>query len=144
MIGTSMFPRNVKGAALNSDWVHRGSQTISRFINFYPERVAAAGFLALGYVPPNPEKTDIQTVLDATKKIFGYELFGYFLFFDEEGNEDIVKSHVSLPLCSPIVLFILLTTGAVGLFPQPHMAQGFRIVEDRSGPVGNNQGVASS
>lgn len=74
--------------------VGRGSRINGRLVNNHPERITAVAFLAAGYSPPSPA-TDIQTLLTVTKEAFGYELFGYWLFFAEEGADKIIDSHVS-------------------------------------------------
>lgn len=74
--------------------INRGSKVTSRLANIYPERFAAFAFLAVSYVTPNPQ-FDIQTALDMTKKMVGYEIFGYWLFFSEDEADKLIETHVS-------------------------------------------------
>ena len=57
--------------------------------------VAALAFLADGYLPPSPGPVfDISNALVMTKRTFGYELYGYWLFFVEDGTDKIIEAHV--------------------------------------------------
>lgn len=61
-------------------------------LNFHPERFSAAAFLAVGYVAPEP--MDYAVLNAQTKALLGYEVFGYQLFFAEEGTDKVIESHV--------------------------------------------------
>lgn len=74
--------------------VSRGSWITGRLANLYPEHFAAFGFLALSYFAPTPN-FDLQQLLTATKETVGYELFGYWEFFSEEGADKLIEKHVS-------------------------------------------------
>ncbi|KAK7053022.1 hypothetical protein VNI00_004343 [Paramarasmius palmivorus] len=80
---------NVETAVLiGHDW---GSMVTSRIVQYYPERVLAFAVLAVGYqgsfVDFDWEATNAQT-----KDMFGYELFGYWGFFSEDGADKLVES----------------------------------------------------
>ncbi|KAJ3485012.1 hypothetical protein NLI96_g5268 [Meripilus lineatus] len=79
---------------IGHDW---GSFLTSRLASYYPERFVAYGFLALAYTPPSPD-FNIHGMLAFTKQAVGYELFGYWLFFAEDGSEKIVADHVDSTL----------------------------------------------
>jgi len=78
-----------KVIAVGHDW---GSVVCSRLVNFFPERVAAAAFIAIGYAPPNPD-TPWHEMANRMKEHFGRELTGYQLFFVEDGADKIIESH---------------------------------------------------
>lgn len=48
----------------------------------------------MSYVPPAPQ-FEVNAILELTKKTFGYELFGYWLFFSEDGADKVIEKHVS-------------------------------------------------
>lgn len=79
--------------------MYRGCSIASRLCNQYPERVQALACLAAGYLPPSPDFI-LADVLAITKQAFGYELFGYWLFFSENGADKIIESHVCPLSCS--------------------------------------------
>jgi soluble epoxide hydrolase / lipid-phosphate phosphatase len=59
----------------------------------------ALAFFALSYVPPSPT-FNLSNALVMTKKMFGYELMGYWHFLAEDGADKIIESHVRPPLAS--------------------------------------------
>ncbi|KAF5376027.1 hypothetical protein D9615_007725 [Tricholomella constricta] len=67
-----------KAVAVGHDW---GSILVSRLANYHPDRFIAFAFLG-GYAPPSETKLD--TCLQ-TKQRVGYEVFGYWSYFAEEG-----------------------------------------------------------
>ncbi|KAG6812245.1 hypothetical protein H0H92_003785 [Tricholoma furcatifolium] len=74
-----------KVIGVGHDW---GSVLLSRIANYFPERFFAFGFLAVGYVAPNTVKfADLSAEL---AKLAGYELFGYWNFFAEEGSSELI------------------------------------------------------
>jgi len=73
---------------------NRGSFIASRFVQLYSDRVIAVGFLAVGYSVPNPN-FNYEQALAFTKEKVGYELFGYWDFFAEDGADKIIEEHVS-------------------------------------------------
>lgn len=75
---------------------------MGRLSNYYPERVTAYAFLAVPYTAPSPLEINVQTLLEMTRKLIGYETFGYWLFFGQEDANEIIQEHVStLPRSSP-------------------------------------------
>jgi hypothetical protein len=64
--------------------------------NLYPERVLAFAFLTVGYMSPSPE-SDISLS-------FGRELYGYWLFFSEDGADKVIENHVCPFPCSCVHL----------------------------------------
>jgi pimeloyl-ACP methyl ester carboxylesterase len=75
--------------AIGHDW---GAAVASRLANLYSDRFLAVAFLAVGYTPPNTSITYPQ-VLARTKQLAGYELFGYWSFFSEDGADKIIHDH---------------------------------------------------
>ena len=67
---------------------------VSRLCNYFPERFIAYAFIAVPHNPPWPTLT-METLLAGTKAQFGYELYGYWLFFSEDGAEKILEDNVS-------------------------------------------------
>ncbi|KAK7051628.1 hypothetical protein VNI00_004607 [Paramarasmius palmivorus] len=78
-----------KAGFIGHDW---GSFITSRIVQYYPERVIAFAVLAVGYRPPSPE-FDWEAINEATKKQVGYEIFGYWGFFSEEGADKIIEDN---------------------------------------------------
>lgn len=79
---------------IGHDW---GSFVAARLASYFPDRFVAFGFLAVNYNPPQPD-FDLNTMLAYTKQVFGYELFGYWLFFAEEGSDKIIEEHLESAL----------------------------------------------
>lgn len=71
------------------DW---GVKIASRLANLYADRFIAFAFLAVGYMPPQPQ-FNLEVALAMTKKAFGYELFGYWKFLSEDGADKIVETN---------------------------------------------------
>ncbi|KAL6301146.1 Alpha/Beta hydrolase protein [Sparassis latifolia] len=78
-----------RAVAIGHDW---GSGLTCRIANYYPERFLGFAFLSVGYSPPSTSGT-FTHFLDHLKGLFGYELFGYWLFFSEEGADKIIEEH---------------------------------------------------
>ncbi|PPQ67073.1 hypothetical protein CVT25_005674 [Psilocybe cyanescens] len=75
--------------AIGHDW---GCVVVSRLANLHGHRFIAYAFLAVGYNVPNPSIPYSQ-VLAYTAQLVGYELFGYWSFFAEDGADNIIKDH---------------------------------------------------
>jgi soluble epoxide hydrolase/lipid-phosphate phosphatase len=73
------------------DW---GTFLLGRLANYYPERLASASFLVVGYRPPG-ERLDLDGLNAMTKKAVGYEVCGYWRFFEREEAGEIVDKNVS-------------------------------------------------
>ena len=74
--------------------IYSGSWIISRLANVAPERVSAYVFLDVGYVTPNPD-ADFEADLQATKEIYGYDLYGYQAFFASDEAAEVLEKNVS-------------------------------------------------
>lgn len=72
------------------DW---GTFLLGRLANYYPERLASAAFLVVGYRPPG-EVMDLDGVNAMTKKAVGFEVFGYWRFLEREEAGEIVNKNV--------------------------------------------------
>lgn len=83
--------------AVGHDW---GSFVLSRFANYCPTRLVSLTFLSVAYMPPG-ELFDLQKINLSSKQLLGYELFGYWEFFDRKDAADIIKEHVSWLSASP-------------------------------------------
>ena len=91
--------------------VYRGSFILSRLANYHPEIFSKLAFLDVGYVSPGHGLTEqMVTFVDkSVKENMGFEVFGYFLFFNEEGAVELLDGNVSL-------LLTFVFTYAWGLF----------------------------
>jgi hypothetical protein len=74
----------------------RGSFLLSRLANFYPSLFTKLAFLDVGYQAPGHGLTraTLENINNAVKGALGYGVFGYFLFFDEEGAAKLMDDHV--------------------------------------------------
>jgi len=72
------------------DW---GSFLLSRFVNYYPQRLLSCSFLAVAYRAP-AQSMNIDAVNVYTKEKLGYEMYGYWKFFEREDAAQVVKDHV--------------------------------------------------
>ncbi|KAF7374032.1 hypothetical protein MSAN_00283900 [Mycena sanguinolenta] len=76
--------------AVGHDW---GCALISGLATFYPARFAGFAFLAVGYLAPTPDY-NFEAFNASAKALVGYECFGYFYFFAEEGADKIIADHI--------------------------------------------------
>ncbi|THG98670.1 hypothetical protein EW026_g3562 [Hermanssonia centrifuga] len=77
--------------AIGHDW---GSKAVSRLANYYPDRFIAYAFFSVAFMPPRPGKVDFNELLKTSKERFGYELYGYQLFFSEDDAPIIIREHI--------------------------------------------------
>ncbi|KAJ7179748.1 alpha/beta-hydrolase [Mycena filopes] len=75
--------------AIGHDW---GTVAVSRLINFYPERITATAFLAVGY-NPGRSGDPISRSHDIAKMI-GYDIFAYMRFFVESDAAALIEEHI--------------------------------------------------
>ncbi|KAL4245621.1 AB hydrolase superfamily protein [Abortiporus biennis] len=69
-----------------------GTLVVSRLSNYYPERFIGFAFLAGSYIPVTRE-FDMNDRLSAMRQRYGYDVFGYWLFFGAEDAESIIHNH---------------------------------------------------
>ncbi|KAH6653276.1 putative epoxide hydrolase [Truncatella angustata] len=69
-----------------------GSHLLSRFANYFPNRLHSATFIAVPYIPP-AQLLDLQRINDVSKSTLGYERFGYWNFFKKEEAGSIIANH---------------------------------------------------
>lgn len=118
----------------------RGSYITGRLANLYPERFTAFGFLSSSYYAPVPD-FDYQQLLAATKQAAGYELFGYWEFFSEEGAHKLVEEHVcNDPLFLSFHAELLMP---VGLLPEYIVSRRPKALGNRYGTVGHFESLHS-
>ncbi|KAK7451268.1 hypothetical protein VKT23_012608 [Stygiomarasmius scandens] len=72
---------------IGHDW---GAKTASRLANYHPERFSSFAFLAVGYTPPDEFLLPYNESNVLSKSVLGYELFGYWEFFSENGADQII------------------------------------------------------
>lgn len=77
-----------KVVVLGHDW---GVRPATRFVLYHPERTLGLILFNVGYRPP--AKLDYEQVLEQTKKIFGYELYGYWEFFNSDDAAKIIEDN---------------------------------------------------
>ncbi|GJE89531.1 alpha/beta hydrolase [Phanerochaete sordida] len=77
--------------AVGHDW---GSKVISGVANHYPERVSAYAFFAVPFelvVPP----PNFPAELAQQRAQYGYELYGYWLFFNSPDANAVMQAHMN-------------------------------------------------
>jgi len=79
-------------------FLNRGSYLLSRLANYYPTLFTKLVFIDIGYATPGRglSTQTVQFVNQMVKSKAGYEVFGYFLFFDEEGAGALMDENVSI------------------------------------------------
>ncbi|OCH86221.1 alpha/beta-hydrolase [Obba rivulosa] len=80
-----------KAIAIGHDW---GCVTASRLANYYPERFSAFAFLAIGYIHPRWPDFDYETLLVKMNEAVGYDVYGYWDFFTEDGADKLIETHI--------------------------------------------------
>ncbi|KAH9929177.1 Alpha/Beta hydrolase protein [Fomitopsis serialis] len=75
---------------IGHDW---GSVLASRLASYYPERFKAYAFFAVGYSPTSAD-FDYEAVLALIKQFIGYETYGYWQFFCEDGADKVIEDHL--------------------------------------------------
>jgi soluble epoxide hydrolase/lipid-phosphate phosphatase len=78
------------------DW---GCFLLARLANYHPERFISFSFLAASYRPPG-QIMNVDQFNVISKEKLGYEMYGYWKFFEKENAGQIVKDHVSLSRCA--------------------------------------------
>lgn len=73
----------------------RGAHVVSRFANFFPERFLAYATLSLPYHFPRTD-FEVESFMASTREALGYEPFGYWYFFAEEGADKIIEENVRM------------------------------------------------
>ncbi|CZT00651.1 related to epoxide hydrolase [Rhynchosporium graminicola] len=75
------------------DW---GSFILSRLANYYPQLLRKLAFLDVGYVSPGHGLTEeMVTFVDKSiKEAMGFEVFGYFRFFNEDGATELLNKNI--------------------------------------------------
>ncbi|KAK2630453.1 hypothetical protein QTJ16_001273 [Diplocarpon rosae] len=74
----------------------RGSFLLSRLANYFPDLFSKLAFLDVGYSAPGHGLTreTVEFVNKSVKEAMGFEIFGYFLFFDEEDAAGLMSLNV--------------------------------------------------
>ncbi|KAJ7131958.1 Alpha/Beta hydrolase protein [Mycena filopes] len=76
--------------AIGHDW---GCALTSALGHFYPSRFAGFAFLAAGYIKPSPD-FELEAFYAGWAALAGYEGFGYWRFFHEDGADKIIAEHI--------------------------------------------------
>ncbi|CAF3417890.1 unnamed protein product [Rotaria socialis] len=77
-----------KVIVLGHDW---GVRPAIRFVLYHPERTLGVVLFNSGYRPP--AWLDFDKMIQGTKQIFGYELFGYWEFFNSDDAAKIIEDN---------------------------------------------------
>ncbi|KZT64129.1 alpha/beta-hydrolase [Daedalea quercina L-15889] len=83
-----------KAIAIGHDW---GAILVSHLAVYCRERLLAFAFLAVGYTP-SFANFNYETAMTTFKQILGYEPYGYWRFFAEDGADQIMKDHLESTL----------------------------------------------
>ena len=67
---------------------------LARLANAYVDRLSAAAFLSVGYLPPRPD-FDFDEYIKQLHQEVGYDVFGYMKFFAEDDAAGLLTEHVS-------------------------------------------------
>ncbi|CAF3738761.1 unnamed protein product [Rotaria sp. Silwood1] len=78
-----------KVIVIGHDW---GTAPAIRFVLYNPERTLGLILISVGYLPP--AKFNLDQALEASKKAFGYENFGYWKFFESDDAAKIIENNV--------------------------------------------------
>jgi soluble epoxide hydrolase/lipid-phosphate phosphatase len=81
-----------KVLTVSHDW---GSLLQSRLANYHPDRFLGYAFLDIGYRAPGG-RFNLAAVNAFTKQHVGYELSGYWTFFERPDASQVLKDHVSV------------------------------------------------
>ncbi|UJR20494.1 hypothetical protein I4U23_023622 [Adineta vaga] len=77
-----------KVIVLGHDW---GVRPAARFVLYHPERTLGLILFNVGY--RKPAQLDLQQTLQSTKKTYGYELFGYWEFFNSDDAAKVIENN---------------------------------------------------
>ena len=67
---------------------------MSRLANYFPERFVKFAFLGVAYQAPSG-RFDVDKINEITKEHIGYEIFGYWHFFNDPDAADMMNRDVS-------------------------------------------------
>ncbi|TFY57562.1 hypothetical protein EVJ58_g6947 [Rhodofomes roseus] len=76
--------------AIGHDW---GSILTSRLASYYPGRFKGFAFFAVGYSPSAAE-FEYEAAMALIKQYIGYETYGYWHFFCEDGTAKVIEEHL--------------------------------------------------
>ncbi|THH28957.1 hypothetical protein EUX98_g5229 [Antrodiella citrinella] len=85
-----------QAVAVGHDW---GAGIVSRLPNFFPDRFVGYAFLNVPWQAPNPD-FNMEELNELTKALAGYEVYGYWYFFSEEGADKILEDHIESLMCA--------------------------------------------
>ena len=71
----------------------RGSTLTARLSNYFPDRFIGFAFLAVPYNPPRA-KFNYEEALAQATKLIGFQVIGYWAFFNEDDAAQIIEEHV--------------------------------------------------
>ncbi|PPQ71199.1 hypothetical protein CVT26_011012 [Gymnopilus dilepis] len=79
-----------KVIGVGHDW---GAVVLARLANAYVDRLSAAAFLSVGYLPPRPD-FDFDEYIKQLHQEVGYDVFGYMKFFAEDDAAGLLTEHL--------------------------------------------------
>ncbi|KAI0037021.1 alpha/beta-hydrolase [Vararia minispora EC-137] len=79
-----------KVVVVGHDW---GSCMVSKLVNYFPERFEAFGFIAVGYMPPNPTR-NWEEETAKMKQFIGFDIWGYMPFMARDTTPKLIEEHM--------------------------------------------------
>ncbi|PGH05325.1 hypothetical protein GX51_03046 [Blastomyces parvus] len=70
-----------------------GCYLLSKFVNYYPTRLASLSFIDVPYTLP-AERFDFEAINAVMKGLLGFERFGYLKFFASEEAAGLIEEHM--------------------------------------------------
>lgn len=81
----------LKVHGIGHDW---GSYLLSKIVDYHGDRVLSLSFLDLPYMPPQ-QVINVDVINASTKRVMGFEIFGYWKIFEKPEAAKLVGEHVS-------------------------------------------------
>ncbi|KAJ7212991.1 alpha/beta-hydrolase [Mycena pura] len=75
--------------AIGHDW---GSYLVSRFLQYFPQRISACAFFAVGYLPS--EGVNRMSLHEQIKQMLGYDAFAYQRFFIQPDAAAVIEKNI--------------------------------------------------
>ena len=85
--------------------LYRGSTFAGKLSGFFPARFLAFAFLAVGYLPPQPQFDPVRGT-EAAQQLLGYIPWGYISYFADDESAQKMEANVCISLSSLILHLI--------------------------------------
>ena len=135
-VGHDLYAFTLSFTRRSGSWFLSGSPLLSRMVNYFPSRLTSLTFMDIGYAAPPLafNKAGIDSLNNLTLATLGYEVFGYWSFFNEEDSGKILNAHVRILLIYSTRA--LLTEFVGGIYLVYRLHRYTRSLEDRLGSYG--------